>query len=74
MSDATLCCAPRLALRIEEAAASIGVSDDFFREHVSPELAWVRRGRVRIVPVTELQRWLDENAERVLAHDTGVGT
>jgi hypothetical protein len=26
----------------------------------------VRRGKVRMIPVTELQRYLDEHAERVL--------
>ncbi len=57
---------PRLALRFEEAAASIGVSDDFFRERVAHELRWVRRGRVRVVSVVELERWLERNAARVL--------
>lgn len=56
----------RLAYRIEEAAAVLGVSDDFFREHIAAELRWVRRGRLKVVAVSELQRWLDETAERVL--------
>jgi hypothetical protein len=57
----------RLALRCEEAAAALGVSDDFFRASgIAAELRWVRRGRVRVVAVTELQRWLDENGEQVL--------
>jgi excisionase family DNA binding protein len=57
---------PRLALRVEEAAEALGVSDDYFRVHVADELRWVRRGRVRVVAVQELQRWLDRNASRVL--------
>jgi hypothetical protein len=57
---------PRLALRPSEAAAAIGCSPDFFAEHIDSELRWCRRGRVRVVSVTELQRWLDEHAERVL--------
>ena len=57
---------PRLALRVEEAARALGVSDDFYREHVAPELEIVRRGRVKLVPVTSLQRWLEANAGRVL--------
>ena len=49
-----------------EAAEAIGVSPDFFNEHVRHELRWVRRGRKVLVAVTEVQRWLDENAERTL--------
>ena len=54
---------PRLALRVEEAAAALGVSDDFYRDHVAADLRTVRKGRLRLVAVTELQRWLDANAE-----------
>ena len=57
---------PRLALRVEEAAAALGVSDDFYREYVAPDLKITRRGRVRLVAVTELQRWLEHNAEGLL--------
>jgi excisionase family DNA binding protein len=57
---------PRLALTISEAAEALGVSVDFLSEHVASELRWVRRGRKRLVSVTELQAWLDANAERVL--------
>ena len=57
---------PRLALRPEEAAAAIGVSRSFFFEAVLPELRVVRRGRVRLVPIRELERWLEQNAARVL--------
>jgi len=56
---------PRFALTREEAAQSIGMSVDSFERHVQPELRLVRRGKIRLVPVTEIQRWLDENAERV---------
>ena len=57
---------PRLALRVEEAADALGVSDDYFRVQIAPELRWCRRGRVKVVAISELQRWLDETAERVL--------
>lgn len=53
---------PRIALTPPEAAASIGVGPDFFEEHVAPELRLIRRGRKRLVPVTELERWSTENA------------
>lgn len=57
---------PRLALSKAEAASTLGVSIDFFEEHVMPELRIVRRGRRRLIPLTELQRWLDDSAYRTL--------
>ncbi len=39
-----------------------GVSIDFFNEHVRSEVRVVYRGRVVLVPRTELERWVDENA------------
>jgi excisionase family DNA binding protein len=56
----------RLALTTAEAAESIGVSADFFREHVLPELAVVRRGRKVLVSVHEIERWLEHEAEQSL--------
>ena len=53
---------PRLALTKAEAAASIGCSVDFLEEHVQSELRVVRRGRLVLIPVAELERWLRENA------------
>jgi len=57
---------PRLALTREEAAQSIGMSLDSFERHVQPSLRLCRLGRMRLVPISELQRWLDDNAERTL--------
>jgi excisionase family DNA binding protein len=58
---------PRLAFGSpEEAAASIGVGRTFFYEEIMPELRVVRRGRKRIIPFAELERWLDRNASAVL--------
>jgi hypothetical protein len=56
---------PRLALTAMEAPAALGVSHDFFREHIAGELRWVRRGRKKLVSLRELERWLDENAARL---------
>jgi hypothetical protein len=56
---------PRIALTPAEAAAAIGVGPDFFDENVAPELRVIRRGRKRLIPVAELERWTAENAERV---------
>jgi excisionase family DNA binding protein len=57
---------PRLTLSPVEAAAALGVSRDFFDEHVRDELRLVRRGRLVLVPVKELERWITESAARVL--------
>ncbi len=57
---------PRIALTPPEAAAAIGVGPDFFDENVAPELQVIRGGRKRLVPVSELEHWATENAERVL--------
>ena len=56
----------RLTLTPHEAAEALGVSRDFFDEHVKRELRVVRRGRLVLVPVRELERWVDVNAARVL--------
>ena len=62
--------APRLALTRPEAAAAIGVSLDSFERYVQPELRLIRRGRLRLIPVAELERWLDSNAARTIGDDS----
>jgi excisionase family DNA binding protein len=57
---------PALALTIDQAADSLGVSWDTWHEHIEHEVKIVRIGRRKLVPVRELERWLDEHAERVL--------
>lgn len=61
--------APRLALTRAEAARALGMSIDSFERYVQPELRLVRRGKLRLIPVAEIERWLVENASRTL--DTG---
>jgi hypothetical protein len=56
---------PRLALRKAEVAEALGVSDDFISDHVWHELKLVRRGRLTLAPLAEVERWLDQNAARV---------
>lgn len=46
-----------------EAAHSLGVSINSFERHVQLELRIVRRGKLRLIPVSEIERWLEENAE-----------
>ena len=61
----------RLALTPAEAAAALGVSRDFYDQHIAPELRIVRRGRRRLIPVRELERWLDREAAGPLHVETG---
>lgn len=56
----------RLALSKAEAAQALGVSVHYFEDHVIAKLRIVRRGRRRLIPVRELERWLDTSASRVL--------
>lgn len=62
---------PRLALSVQEACDALGVGWDFWREQVAPEVRIVRRGRRKLVPVAELERWLDAHAELALPDATG---
>jgi hypothetical protein len=55
---------PRLSVSPNEAAEMLGVSRDYFDEHVVPELRIIRRGRRILVALVELERWLDRNAAR----------
>jgi hypothetical protein len=60
---------PRIALTPPEAAAAIGVGPDFFEAYVAPQLRLVRRGRKRLVPVSELERWVAESASRPVSEE-----
>ncbi len=55
----------RLAIGPADAAEMLGVSRDFFDEHIKPELRIIRRGsKTILIPVRELERWLDKSATR----------
>jgi len=58
---------PRLALRPEEAAAALGLGRSAFYERVLPDLRCITVGRVRLVPVRELERWCEREARRLSA-------
>ena len=60
--------APTLALSVEQACEALGVSWDTWRAHIEPDVRLVRLGRRKLIPVSELQAWLDRHAESV-----GVG-
>jgi hypothetical protein len=55
----------RYALRRDEAAAALGMSIDTFERRVQPFVKVVLCGQLVLVPPTELERWVRENA-RVL--------
>jgi excisionase family DNA binding protein len=59
----------RLALTVPEAAAAVGVSRDSFDRWIAPELRLVRRGRIVLVPVVELERWLEREARVTVEAD-----
>ena len=65
-NGATPADAPRLALTRTEAAQALGMSIDSFERYVQPELRLVRRGKLRVIPVAEVERWLVNNASRAL--------
>jgi len=55
----------RVTVVPNEAAAMLGVSRDFFDEHIKPELRIIRRGsKTILIPVVELERWVDQSAAR----------
>lgn len=53
---------PAVALKREDAAEAIGMSLDSFERYVQSDLRLIRRGRLVVVPVAELERWAAENA------------
>lgn len=55
---------PRLMLTRAEAAVALGVSLRHFQRHVQPHLTCIYSGQLRLYPVTELQRWIDQQASR----------
>ena len=57
---------PRVALTRAEAASALGISVDSFERYVQPEVRVIRRGRMRLIPVGDLERWADENAALTL--------
>jgi excisionase family DNA binding protein len=56
------CLANRLALRPDEAAEALGISERTLRR-LRPKLPCVREGGAVLYPVEALRRWLEERAE-----------
>jgi hypothetical protein len=57
---------PRLALRKEEAATALGISDESFDRYVRPHVRVARWGSLRVYPVSELQRFVESEASAPL--------
>lgn len=65
---------PPLAVGPEQGSAMLGVSRDHFERHIADQLRWVRSGRRKLVPVRELEAWVERNAARVLGESPGRGS
>ena len=63
---------PRYTLTRREAAASLGISINHFERKVQPELKVVLSGQLVLIPASELERWLQRNARRIVPRATGV--
>lgn len=65
----------QLAVRKEKAAELLAMSPDTFERTVLPDLRTVRprnakgEGRLRLIPVAELEKWLARNAARTLQEE-----
>lgn len=55
-----------LALSKSQAAAALSMSVDTFERRVVPEIRVVQKGKKVIVPVRELEAWLERSAARAL--------
>jgi hypothetical protein len=69
---------PRYTLTRREAAASLGVSINHFERKVQPELKVVLSGQLILIPVAELERWVQRHAHQLtqvrgMDHDANVG-
>ena len=56
---------PRYTLTRREAAASLGISLNHFERKVQPELKVVISGQLVLIPVAELERWVQRHAHQL---------
>jgi excisionase family DNA binding protein len=52
---------PMLLLSKAEAAEALSMSVDHFERHVQRDLRLIRSGRLVLVPLAELQGWVEQN-------------
>lgn len=55
----------RLAYSLPEACESLGVGETFVRTQILPDIKAIRVGRRTLIPVVELERWLDRHGARL---------
>ena len=65
MSEITVSMTP-IAVTRETAAAALGMGLTMFSERVQPDLRVIRVGAKALIPRAELERWAEENAEKIL--------
>jgi hypothetical protein len=58
VEDRPTAAVPRFALTPTEAAAALGMGLTSFKKYVQPQLRIVRRGKLRVIPVGEVERGL----------------
>lgn len=56
----------KLLVGLVEAARLCSMSRTHFREHVDPQLKWVRVGAARRVLVCELEHWAEMNSTSIV--------
>lgn len=56
----------QMAMNKTSAARALGVSVEFFDEHIAGEIKCVRRGRRRLYATKDLAQWLEDNGEKAV--------
>lgn len=64
MSNHVLTVQP-VAVQKPTAAAMLDMSVDSFERYAQADLPVIRRGRLRLYPVAALEKWAEQNAERI---------
>ena len=64
---------PRYTLTRREAAASLGISINHFERKVQPELKVVLSCQLILIPVAELERWVQSHAQHLIEIRTREG-
>jgi excisionase family DNA binding protein len=59
----------QLLLTPSDAAEALSMSRNHFDRHVRDQLRLIRSGRKVLVPVRELERWIERNAARTLPEE-----
>ena len=67
MSDGLVFSMRPVAVTKAQAAEALSMSIDSLERYVLHDLRIIRRGRLVLIPTSELERWATDNAERTLA-------